>query len=481
MSRGVSKKMRHLAIDIGASSGRHIVGEVVEGRLQLTEVHRFENKLVERDGHLCWDIDNLFEQVVLGLRACAERGLVPDTMGIDTWAVDFVLLDAAGERLGDAVAYRDARTEGVGDELERAGILPFDERYARCGIQYQSFNTAYQLAALKHEHPEQLAAASTLLMVPDYLAYRLTGTQACEYTNASTTALVSAETRDWDGELIDRLGIDRALFPKIVQPGASLGQLKADIRERVGFDCRVIAPATHDTGSAWLAVPAPDAQSVFMSSGTWSLIGVENTEPVLTSESRELNFTNEGGAYGTCRYLKNIMGLWMAQCVRRELIVRDGDAPSFAELADMAAAVEGEPSLVDVNDQRFLAPASMIDEVRDACYDTGQRVPETIGELMQCIFCSLARAYAGAVADLSRLTGTTYRRINIVGGGCQNAYLNQVTANACGIPVYAGPVEGTALGNIMVQLIATGGVAGLPAARALVRQSFEIKEIEPQR
>ena len=481
MSRGVSKKMRHLAIDIGASSGRHIVGEVVEGRLQLTEAHRFENKLVERDGHLCWDIDNLFEQVVLGLRACAERGLVPDTMGIDTWAVDFVPLDAAGERLGDAVAYRDARTEGVHDVLERAGILPFDEHYARCGIQYQSFNMAYQLAALKHEHPEQLAAASALLMVPDYLAYRLTGTQACEYTNASTTALVSAETRDWDGELIDRLGIDRALFPKIVQPGASLGQLKADIRERVGFDCRVIAPATHDTGSAWLAVPAPDAQSVFMSSGTWSLIGVENTEPVLTSESRELNFTNEGGAYGTYRYLKNIMGLWMAQCVRRELIVRDGDAPSFAELADMAAAAEGEPSLVDVNDQCFLAPASMIDEVRDACYDTGQRVPETIGELMQCIFCSLAKAYAGAVADLSRLTGTAYRRINIVGGGCQNAYLNQVTANACGIPVYAGPVEGTALGNIMVQLIATGGVAGLPAARALVRQSFEIKEVEPQR
>lgn len=354
MSGGVSEKMRHLAIDIGASSGRHIVGEVVEGSLQLTEFHRFENRLVERDGHLCWDIDNLFEQVVLGLRACAERGLVPDTMGIGTWAVDFVLLDAAGERLSDAVAYRDARTEGVRDELERTGILPFDEHYTRCGIQYRSFNTAYQLAALKREHPEQLVAASALLMVPDYLAYRLTGTQACEYTNASTTALVGAATRDWDGELIDRLGIDRALFPKIVQPGAFLGQLKADIRERVGFDCRVIAPATHDTGSAWLAVPAPDAQSVFMSSGTWSLIGVENTEPVLTSESRELNFTNEGGACGTYRYLKNIMGLWMAQCVRRELIVRDGDAPSFAELADMAASVEGEPSLVDVNDQRFL-------------------------------------------------------------------------------------------------------------------------------
>ena len=481
MSRGVSKKMRHLAIDIGASSGRHIVGEVVEGRLQLTEVHRFENKLVERDGHLCWDIDNLFEQVVLGLKACAERGLSPDTMGIDTWAVDFVLLDAAGERLGDAVAYRDARTEGVRDELERAGILPFDEHYARCGIQYQSFNTAYQLVALKREHPEQLAAASALMMVPDYLAYRLTGAQACEYTNASTTALVSAATRDWDGELIDRLGIDRALFPKIVQPGASLGQLKADIQERVGFDCRVIAPATHDTGSAWLAVPASDAQSVFMSSGTWSLIGVENKEPVLTSESRELNFTNEGGAYGTYRYLKNIMGLWMAQCVRRELIARDGDAPSFAELADMAAAVEGEPALVDVNDQRFLAPASMIDEVRDACYDAGQHVPETIGELMQCVFCSLAKAYAEAVSHLSRLTGTVYRRINIVGGGCQNAYLNQVTANACGIPVYAGPVEGTALGNIMVQLIAMGEVADLAAARALVRQSFEIKKIEPQR
>lgn len=218
-----------------------------------------------------------------------------------------------------------------------------------------------------------------------------------------------------------------------------------------------------------------------MSSGTWSLIGVGNTEPVLTPESRDLNFTNEGGAYGTYRYLKNIMGLWMAQCVRRELVARDGDAPSFAELADMAAAVSGAPSIVDVNDQRFLAPASMVDEVEAACRESGQSVPGTTAELMQCIFCSLAKAYAGAVADLSRLTGTMYRRINIVGGGCQNAYLNQVTANACGIPVYAGPVEGTALGNIMVQLIATGGVADLPAARALVRQSFEIKKIEPQR
>lgn len=470
--------LRHLAIDIGASSGRHIVGEVVDGRLELTEVYRFENGVAPRNGHLCWDIDRLLEEVIAGMRACAERGLAPDTMGIDTWAVDFALLDAQGERLGDVVAYRDARTEGVRERLEAAGVLDFAEHYARTGIQYQTFNTAYQLVALKRERPELLDAASTLLLVPDYLQYRLTGTKACEYTNASTTALVDARTRAWDDELIARLGIDRSLFPRIVQPGTSLGQLVPEVAERVGFTCEVIAPATHDTGSAWLAVPAPDEHSVFLSSGTWSLIGVERRDPVLSAESRARNFTNEGGAYSTYRYLKNIMGLWMAQCVRRELMARDGDAPSFGELAEQAASVSTAPAIVDVNDARFLAPASMIDEVRAACREAGERVPATTPELMQCIYCSLAQAYSDAVHELEQLTGTAFERINIVGGGCQNAYLNRMTARACGIPVYAGPVEGTALGNIMVQLIASGEVADLATARALVRKSFDIREVQ---
>lgn len=470
--------MRHLAIDIGASSGRHIVGEVVGGHLELTEVYRFENGVAERNGHLCWDIEHLFDEVVAGMRACAARGLVPNTMGIDTWAVDFVLLDAQGARLGDAIAYRDGRTEGIRERLESAGVLSFAEQYERTGIQYQAFNTAYQLAALQQESPEVIDAASTLLLIPDYLQYRLTGTKVCEYTNASTTALVNAKTCTWDDELIARLGLNRGLFPKIVQPGTVLGALLPEVAKQVGFSCEVVVPATHDTGSAWLAVPAPDDRSVFLSSGTWSLIGVERCTPLLTEASRVRNFTNEGGAYGTYRYLKNIMGLWMAQCVRRELMERDGNAPSFGELAELAARVPGQPSIVAVNDDRFLAPASMIDEVRSACRETGQRIPTTTPELMQCIYCSLAHAYADAVHELEQLTGTVFERINIVGGGCQNAYLNRMTAMACGIPVYAGPVEGTALGNIMVQLIASGEVADLAAARALVRKSFDIREVQ---
>lgn len=472
---------RYLAIDIGASSGRHIIGEVVAGKLELTEVYRFENKLVERDGHLCWDIDRLYREVVVGLKACAARDLVPDTLGIDTWAVDYVLLDEAGRRIGDAVAYRDRRTVGVRDELERAGVLGFAEHYARTGIQYQQFNTAYQLVALKHEHPEQLERARTLLMVPDYLHYLLTGVAACEYTNASTTALVDARARDWDDELIARLGLPREIFLPLRQPGEELGHLSPEVRDEVGFDCRVVLPATHDTGSAWLAVPAADKHAVYLSSGTWSLLGCERTEPIVSAASAEANFTNEGGAFGTVRYLKNIMGLWMAQCVRRELADPDGTRPSFGALADAAAAAEGFSSLVDVDDDRFLAPTSMTDEVRAACAESGQAVPQTTGELMRCIYRSLAADYARAIEGLSRLTGTRYTAINIVGGGCQNAYLNQETADACGLPVYAGPVEGTALGNLMVQLIAAGEVADLAAARALVRNSFGIEKIEPRR
>lgn len=472
-------RSRYAAIDIGASSGRVIVGEVIDGLLRLTEVHRFENGLVESDGHLCWDIDRLFEEVVAGLRTCGERGLVPDTVGIDTWAVDFVLLDEAGERLGGAVAYRDARTEGVRDALEAAGALAFEEHYYRTGIQFQRFNTAYQLVALAQESPGVLARASRLFMIPDYLNYRLTGIASTEYTNASTTALVSAGERDWDRELISRLGLPDKIFQPICQPGTVLGHLAPEVAERVGFDCRVILPATHDTGSAWLAVPAADESAVYLSSGTWSLLGAELASPVTTPESAAANFTNEGGAYGTIRYLKNIMGLWMIQCARRELAEPDGTLPSFDELVK-AAEASNYDVLVDVDDPRFLAPDSMIGEVRAACYEASGTEPSDAGAIARCIYRSLAADYTRAVRELESLTGRAATAVNIVGGGCQNAYLNQETANACGLPVFAGPVEGTALGNIMVQLIAEGEVSDLAAARDLVRRSFEIKEVRPK-
>ena len=470
----------HLAIDIGASSGRHILGWVEDGRMHLKEVYRFENRLAEKNGHRCWEMDRLWQNVLAGLKACKDAGCTPETVGIDTWAVDFVLLDAAGEILGDTVAYRDSRTEGVRQTLEP--VLPFAEHYARTGIQYQPFNTAYQLAALQKEHPDQLAAAKTFLMVPDYLNYKLTGVAANEYTNASTTALVGAASRDWDDELIARLGLPRGIFQSICQPGTVLGRLTPEVQAEVGFDCTVVLPATHDTGSAWLAVPARDDRAVYLSSGTWSLLGVENTVPITSAASAAANFTNEGGYGGTYRYLKNIMGLWMIQSVRRELgeHAPNGTRPAFPELIAAAKEASGYPGLVNADDDRFLAPNSMIGEITAACAEAGYPAPATTGEVMQAIYNSLADDYRRAIAALQSLTGKTYESVNIVGGGSQDGYLNQMAANATGLPVYAGPTEGTALGNLMVQFIAAGEYADLQAARDAIKQSFAIQEVLPQ-
>ena len=448
--------------------------------MHLKEVYRFENRLVTKNGHLCWDMDALWNSVLEGLRACRAAGYVPATLGIDTWAVDFVLLDENGGVLGDTVAYRDGRTEGERARLEP--VLPFAEHYARTGIQYQPFNTAYQLTALKREHPEQLAAARTFLMVPDYLNYKLTGVAANEYTNASTTALVGAESRNWDDELIARLGLPRGIFHPIRMPGQVLGHFTAAVREAAGFDCTVLLPATHDTGSAFLAVPARDENAVYLSSGTWSLLGVENPVPITSAASAAANFTNEGGYGGTYRYLKNIMGLWMIQSVRRELgeHAPNGTRPAFPELIAAAKEASGYPGLVNADDDRFLAPNSMIGEITAACAEAGYPAPATTGEVMQAIYNSLADDYRRAIAALQSLTGKTYESVNIVGGGSQDGYLNQMAANVTGLSVYAGPTEGTALGNLMVQFIAAGEYADLQAARDAIKQSFAIQEVLPQ-
>ncbi len=472
----------HVAIDIGASSGRHIVGQVVDGRMELTEVYRFENGLGHKDGHLCWDIGALAENVIAGLAAAHEAGFEPTTIGIDTWAVDYVLLDGADQRLGDVIGYRDSRTDGVKDALELSGILSFAEHYARTGIQYQQFNTAYQLCALSREDRATLDAAESLLMVPDYLGFVLTGVKAQEYTNASTMALVSAETCDWDEELIARLNLPRKIFQPIRMPGESLGRLKPEIAARVGFDAEVVLVATHDTGSAWLAVPAADDKAVYFSSGTWSLVGVENRSAICTPESAMANFTNEGGYERRFRYLKNIMGLWMIQNVRKELGEATGVAPSWDELVKAAEAARAADfhAVVDADDPEFLAPASMLAALREVCARQGQPVPETMGEYALCVYDSLADDYARTIELLSALTGVAYTSINIVGGGSNNGYLNQATADACGLPVYAGPTEGTALGNLMVQFIYAGEYGSLEEARAAIKRSFEIKEFLPR-
>ena len=466
----------HLAVDIGASSGRHILGHVEQGRIVLEEVYRFENGPKKRGGRLCWDFDALAREVVNGLKACAKLGKVPATLGVDTWGVDFALVDREGRVLGDTVAYRDSRTQGMDALVEE--LIPAQELYRRTGIQKQSFNTIYQLMAVKRQSPELLEQAHRLLLVPDYLHYTLTGVMSNEYTEASTSGLVSAAAKDWDRELLRLLGFPQKLFGTLSLPGTALGGLRPALREELGFDCQVILPASHDTGSAFLAVPAGEGDSVTLSSGTWSLLGVELEQPVTTPESRAANFTNEGGYQYRYRYLKNIMGLWMIQNLRREM-AENGQLPGFGELSRLAREEADFPGRVDVDDPSFMAPESMSAAVRAYCERTGQPVPQSPGELLSCVYHSLAQCYAQSVRQLERLTGRSFQAVHIVGGGSQDAYLNQLTASATGLPVYAGPTEGTALGNLLVQMIAQGEFAGLQEARDAIRASFAVKEVLP--
>ena len=480
----------YAAIDIGASSGRVIMGWLEEGKMHLEEVHRFDNVQKRSGGHDCWDIDTLYKEIVAGLKAAYEKtGRIPASIGIDTWAVDFVLLDEDDRVLGDAVAYRDARTQGmyeVADQLMDPGVL-----YTKTGIQRQPFNTIYQLLALKREHPEQLDAARSFLMIPDYLVWKLTSVKANEYTNATTTGMLNAADRDWDQEILDAMGIDRSLFMKPVMPGEAIGALSEDVAKAVGYQSKVVLPASHDTGSAFLAVPARDDKAVYISSGTWSLLGVELPEPLTTTEAFQDNFTNEGGYQVRFRFLKNIMGLWMNQSVRREVNGVDyvegktshsamlDHTVSFDELRAMCREAEPFEAYVDVDDDRFLAPDSMIDEIKAACEEDGQPVPQTIGQIMRTNYCSFASSYARNIKRLRELTGREYTSINIVGGGCQDVYLNQATADACEMPVFAGPVEGTCIGNLIVQMISGGDFESLEQARACVAESFDVKRIDP--
>ena len=470
--------MKHyLAIDIGASSGRHILGTVQDGKIRLDEVYRFANGQIRKDGHDCWNIAGLVESVKAGIDEAAKKCEIA-SIGIDTWGVDFVLLDEHGELCSDAVAYRDARTAGADAEIE-ARVMQFDELYARCGIQKTSFNTIYQLWALKKEHPEQLEKAASFLMIPEYLNYALTGNIVHEYTDSSTTSLLDAAKKDWDYDLIEKLGLPRRIFGRLEMPGATVGEYKG---------IKVVLPAMHDTASAYLAVPARDDKAVYLSSGTWSLLGVENDAPITTGASCAANFTNEGGAWGRYRFLKNIMGLWMIQSIRRELNgvqyvegkAADATAEALETLADyekgreysfqdlsMMARGNGYNVTVDVNDQRFLNPKSMIAEVSAAAAENGL-APATVGDLMQCVYRSLAECYADAIATLSDITGKTYTSINIVGGGSKDKYLNSLTAEATGLEVFTGPVEGTAIGNLIVQMIAGGEFASLAEARQAI-------------
>ena len=438
----------YLAVDIGASSGRLILGHREEGKMILEEVHRFGNGMEMQNGHLTWDVDQLFAEIITGMKKCAELGKFPESIGVDTWAVDFVLLDAQDQRIGDAVGYRDHRTQGLDQKVYE--VIGEEELYLRTGIQKQPFNTIYQLMAVKEQTPEQT-----------------------EYTNASTTQLLNPQTKDWDWDLIDRLGYKRELFRKICLPGTNLGSLTREIAAEVGFNCAVVVPATHDTGAAVMAVPAADDQVLYISSGTWSLMGTEVKEAICTAESQRYNFTNEGGYDYRFRYLKNIMGMWMINSARKEL------APdmSFSDICE-GAAKQSISSIVDANSDCFLAPESMAKEVQNACAESGQQVPKGIWETAAVIYNSLAECYAQTAHEVEKMTGVSYDCIYIIGGGANADYLNRLTAKACQKKVCAGPIEATAIGNISAQMIAAGELENLKTARECIYHSFDIAEYE---
>lgn len=469
--KGEDMEKYYLAIDIGASSGRHILAHMENGKMVLEEIYRFPNGMAEKDGELVWEPERLFEEIKNGMKKCKELGKIPVSLGIDTWGVDFVLLDEEGERIGNATAYRDSRTKGMDERVYE--VIDEDELYARTGIQKQSFNTIYQLMALKQKKPQMLKVARKLLLTPDYFNYLLTGKAAEEYTIASTTQLLSPVTKTWDKELIGRLGYPEEIFEEIRMPGCELGNLKKEIREEIGFDINVVMVAAHDTGSAVMAIPGNEENVLYISSGTWSLMGTELLEADCSPESKRRNLSNEGGYDCRFRYLKNIMGLWMIQSVKKEI----GADLSFGEICDMASKCEIR-SLVDCNDERFLAPKNMTEEVRRACEESGQQVPEGIAQVAAVIYNSLARCYAATVEEIEGMTGCYYESIHIMGGGSNAEYLNRLTAKATGRKVLAGPVEATAIGNIAAQMIAEGELKDLQEARNCIYQSFPIMVYE---
>ena len=457
-----------LAIDIGASSGRHILGSVQDGKLVLEEIYRFSNgpKTVEIGGRKClqWDYERLFGEIVNGLKRAGELGKIPYSVGIDTWGVDYALLDEKDEEIGGVYCYRDARTERTVDKVHE--ILPLDKLYQKTGIAFATFNTVYQLF---DDVQTRMPSAKRMLNLPDYFHFRLTGVKKQEYTMATTTGMLNAKTHGWDSEILDKLGYKREIFGEISMPGQVIGEFTDEIAQRVGYKAKVILPATHDTASAVLAAPL-DGESPYISSGTWSLLGVEQENAHTNSAALEAGYSNEGGGAGGFRLQMNIMGLWMIQQVRAELAAK-GQEYSFAELADLARANAYEVEL-DVNDSAFLAPESMISAIENK---VGK--PLSVGQTAYVIFDNLAKCYARALTALEGVTGKTYDTLTIIGGGSKNVLLNELTAKYTHKKIVTGVTEGTAIGNLMMQMIGAGTLASVQEGRALIKNTFAMQTL----
>jgi rhamnulokinase len=455
-----------LAVDLGAESGRVMAVRYGNNALHMEELHRFPNTTVSVRGTLHWDVLRLWRDIQTGI--AKGTALQPASIGVDTWGVDFALLDAQDHLLCNPVHYRDQRTDGMMDlvfaRVDRAEV------FAQTGIQFMPINTLYQLMSLVARQSPQLAIAQTFLTIPDLLNFWLTGTKVCEFTNATTTQLFNPRAGTWADDVIDPLGVPRSIFPPIVQPGTLLGTHEG---------IRVIAPACHDTGSSVAAVPTGTSRYAYISSGTWSLVGLEVTEPVINAAALAANVTNEGGVAGTYRLLKNVMGLWIIQQCRATWETQ-GHAYTYADLVQLAQAAPPHGALIDPNDSRFLPLGDHPRLVQAMCAERGQPVPQTRGAIVRCVLESLALAYRDVLQTLQALAGYTSEVIHIVGGGARNEFLCQLTANATGLPVVAGPVESTVLGNALVQLIALGELANIAEARQLVATMGDLRRYEPQ-
>lgn len=471
-SKECDNKVTYVAVDIGASSGRLVLGELQDQKLQFKEVHRFANGFTEQDGVCYWDIDHLQTEILKGLEIVKSLGYDDCTVGIDTWAVDYVLVGQDGKRLQEVVSYRDCRTEHTIEKVTEQ--ISKETIYSKTGIQFQNFNTLYQLY---EENKEKLADTQYILMVPDYLGYCLTGKAVTEVTNASSTQMLNVHSRDFDEDLLQLLNIPKDKFASLTEPGTILGTLQKDWFPQYDLpDAKIITIATHDTASAVLGTPGRNGNWAFLSSGTWSLLGMELKQPVVSEKAFAHNYTNEWGACQTTRFLKNIIGMWLIQEVRR-LFPKNYTFPQFVE---EARKVNGYEPYINFNESRFMNPDNMIEEIQNFCKETNQKIPETAGELASCIYKNLAIIYAIAIDDLEEITGDTIERLHIVGGGAHNEMLNQLTADISGRTVYAGPTEATAIGNIVMQMIATKQLSGVEEARQFIHDFVDIKEYQPK-
>ena len=471
------KKASFLAFDIGATSGRAVIGTIADGKLTTEEIHRFPNAIKEIDGKFYWDIYHIFNELKKGLAECRAKGIEPESIGIDTWGVDFGYIAKDGSIAGLPRAYRDPYTNGVKEELFKR--IPRKEIYKRTGIQFMDFNSLYQLLAAKKEECEAMQNAERILFMPDLFAYMLTGKMVCEYTEASTSQLVNPETKQFDKELAEKAGIDPKRLMHISMPGTLIGELTDEIAEETGIGkIPVYAVAGHDTASAIAAIPAEDENFAFLSSGTWSLMGIECESPIINEKTFSLNLTNEGGIDGTTCFLNNITGMWLLEQCRKEW-EKSGKEYSYDEIISMAGSAMPFRSLVNPNDTMFTNPASMEEAIKEYCRITGQHVPENDAETIRTIFESLAMCYRHTVESIKEVSPHRIERLHIIGGGSRNRIMNQFASNAVGMPVVAGPAEATAIGNCMIQARAAGLAGDRWEMRRLIREVAETELFTP--